>query len=302
MRRPPLLLLAGLSPKLRDCVVVFLESGIWPNLRRPRTFTEKILWRKHFDRNPIFPTLADKASVRGFVEKRVGPDVLTRVYGTFDRVEDIDVARLPDRFVVKATHDCGSTRLVPAKAAAQWPRIARHLRQALRRRYGRLTNVWWYADIPRRIVVEELLPGPSGGPPPDFKFYCFDGQVRFITVDLDRFGDHAFAVFTADWRRIDVAYGSFAKSAPPIPKPARFETMVHVAERLSAGLDFVRVDLYEVGSRIVFGELTLAPSAGWGWARPRWFDEWAGSLWTLPGAASPTSDSAPKESPAITLP
>ena len=40
--------------------------------------------------------------------------------------------------------------------------------------------------------------------------------------------------------------------------------MIDVAERLSAGVDFVRVDLYETRNGVKFGELTNYPEGGSG--------------------------------------
>lgn len=56
--------------------------------------------------------------------------------------------------------------------------------------------------------------------------------------------------------------------------------MISIAEQLAGDIDFVRVDLYDAGERIVFGELTNYP---WG-GIPIWnpaFDEWLGSWWHL---------------------
>ncbi|MBE0411787.1 MAG: glycosyltransferase, partial [Anaerolineales bacterium] len=44
--------------------------------------------------------------------------------------------------------------------------------------------------------------------------------------------------------------------------------------------DFIRVDLYCVNDeRIVFGELTLTPEAGWGRFSPVKWDSIFGSFW-----------------------
>ena len=65
-------------------------------------------------------------------------------------------------------------------------------------------------------------------------------------------------------------------------KPARLSEMIDVAERLGADTDFVRVDLYDVDGRVVFGELTSFPAGGDSPFDPESFNEEFGLQWTVP--------------------
>jgi len=55
--------------------------------------------------------------------------------------------------------------------------------------------------------------------------------------------------------------------------------MLKTAETLGADLDFVRVDLYDVGNRIYFGEMTSTPGGGFARFDPQAMDEHLGRLW-----------------------
>ena len=58
--------------------------------------------------------------------------------------------------------------------------------------------------------------------------------------------------------------------------------MVRIAERLGVEIDVVRADLYLLGDRIVFGELTHYPAGGTGRFDPAEYDELIGSWWEVP--------------------
>jgi len=84
------------------------ETGKILNLQNPRSFTEKIQWLKLNWRHEILTRCADKYEVRKFVKERVGPELLKKLYGVYDKVEDVDIDRLPDAFVLKV--NCSSNR------------------------------------------------------------------------------------------------------------------------------------------------------------------------------------------------
>lgn len=252
--------------------------------RAPRTINEKILFRMAFDRRPLWITLSDKIAVREHVAARVGSDVLTELYAVVDDPGALDLDRLPERFVVKPSHGSGAVIIVDDRAPADarldppasrsWCTALEHVRKdALRdgaframalnwlsARYSPVSE-WAYWAVPPRLVVEELLEDGDGSIPADYKFWCFDGEVGFIQVLLDRLDQPLRSIHLPDWTPIE---GDFGVEGPAIPprRPVALERMLDIAGRLSAGLDFVRVDLYAVGERVVFGELTAYPDGG----------------------------------------
>jgi hypothetical protein len=251
------------------------------------------------DRRPILPVLADKVRVREYVKDRVGSEVLTHLYAVADSPERVRNFDFPREFVLKASHACGGVVLVaecfpperqlpepPAgwprgltihPDALDWTRLTGLCAEWLSSRYNPYEE-WAYSKVHPRILVEEFL--SDDGVPVDYKFFVFGGQVHLVQVDQDRFGDHRRNLYSPDWKLLEVEYGY--PRGPLDSKPARLDEMIRVAERLGGDLDFVRADLYNIGDRVVFGEMTIYPLSGCGRFSPREFDEQLGRLWQMP--------------------
>ncbi len=253
------------------------------NLTAPRSFNEKIQWIKLYWRDPRAVQCADKYSVREFVAKRIGKAHLIELYGVYRHVEEIDLAALPQPFVFKATHGSGWTFICKDKNTVQWAVVFNQFRKWLRTNFYYRFREWAYRDIPPRIVCEKYLAADNGEPPWDYKFFCFDGKPAIILVDVDRFTNHTRNIYDTQWNRQPFAL-DFPESERKIERPGALEKMLDIAARLSEGFPFVRVDLYEVGSEVFFGEMTFTPQAGLGRFHPPEYDERLGDLFHLPKA------------------
>lgn len=256
------------------------KLGEWPDLNNPRRFNEKLCWLKLYDRNPLFPLTADKVRVRDFVAERIGAEYLPRIYGVFDDPDEIDCATLPPAFVLKANHGCGWNRLVPDKSSVDWSELKALARSWLNRRYDRMGGEWWYGAIQPKLLIEEFLRDEKGKPPDDYRFMVFRGAVAMVVVEIDKFSNWRRNFYDTKWRRLPLEL-RYPQGAD-VPPPPHFDIMLALASRLGADFEFVRVDLYKVPGRIVFGELTHCPGSGWGvFSDPR-YDEWLGRLMKLP--------------------
>lgn len=264
--------------------------GREPDLVNPVLFSEKITARKLFERRPIFTTICDKALVRDFVAERIGPQYLTKLYFNGERFEDIDFDSLPDEFVIKANHGCRWLQIVEDKASFDREKARKQFRRWMRDSYYLYSRERMYKPIRRRILVEENLREASGDPAIDYKLYCYDGLVRFLLVTrrLPN-GDRALAFYDRDGRYHRASGVSPSKahrgrpSAPGTepPFPANFPVLSEVALKLAAGFDFMRVDLYCPGGRILFGEMTPLPTGGVIAFDPPDFDRVLGAPWRL---------------------
>lgn len=256
------------------------KVGYFPDLRQPRTFNEKIAWRKLYQDLPQAAMLSDKVAVRDYVAARAGAEYLNEALLITDDADAIDFGRLPSAFIAKPSHGSGWNEVVEDKGTAELKEIRRRLKSRLRQRFGRVTNEAWYLDIPPRIIVEPLL-RDSRGPLADYKLFVFNGVAQIVEVISDR-ARRTFADFTIDWTPLPYEFVGKWKRDLTIARPARLDEMRDVAEMLAGDLDFVRVDLYSPDDeRVVFGEMTLAPVAGWQGYRARADDEVVGALWTL---------------------
>jgi TupA-like ATPgrasp len=214
------------------------------------------------------------------VRSRVGSDVLTRLCYSGKSPKSINYSDLPSRFVLKATHGSGPElrALIWDKSAISKRELLGMASRMLRRRCGPEVNEWWYTKIPSGVLIEEMLL-EDGKIPADFKFYVFDGVALYVQVIEGRYeGEARGCFYDPKWRMQPFVRASFTGECN-VAKPRNFNAMIAVAEALAAGLDFVRVDLYSLGKRIVFGEMTLAPGAGWVPFLPAAYDLILGQHW-----------------------
>jgi hypothetical protein len=269
---------------LGSCLYEKLEFrrhlGYWPNLDNPQTFNEKICARK-FRPFPKATILADKIAVRDFVTSRIGSEFLTRLYYRGDCPKAIDYAALPPQFVLKGAHGSGPGMrvLVRNKSLLSKRRFVSLASRILRRRCGPEVNEWWYEHITPRILIEEMLLEENGSIPADLKFYVFNGVARYVQVIDGRHELPRSGFYDRDWLPQPFTREVFSRPLE-VGRPPRLNQMFEVAEALAAGFDFVRVDLYAVRRRIIFGEMTLAPGAGWIPFRPAIYDRILGQCWS----------------------
>lgn len=271
--------------------------------RNPETFTEKVRYKMLRDRRRLLVTFADKAAVRAHVASVVGVEYLPRAYAIIDDPVELATMALPTEYVVKPTHGSGAVIVVSSAApidsqlpAAEHSWTHRHVRPSAVHRahlvriaehwisqvYGQGPNrEWAYGEVSPRIIAEELLTGPDDDIPDDVKLFVFHGRCWFIQLDSGRFSRRTQDFYDRDWTHLALSGGP-PWADPPHQRPPRLAELIDVAERLGAGTDFVRVDLYIVGDRIVFGELTSYPAGGDSPFEPETFDADFGRPWRVP--------------------
>jgi hypothetical protein len=253
------------------------------NWGAPRSFNEKIYWLMRYYRRRIMTTLADKYAVRNYVADRLGARFLNTVYGVWNTPEEIPYDSLPPAFVLKATHGHAMNIFCRSRDTLDKVACRRQLAVWLRRNHYLAYREWAYKHIRPRIIAEELLVDPLCGTPPDYKFFCFSGEPRFIQVDTDRFADHRRDFFDVDWTILPFTV-KFPRSDRSIPRPTNLEEMVECARMLAAGFPFVRVDFYSCNGQTIFGEMTWYPDAGTTLFSPQSYDEYWGRQIQLPPA------------------
>jgi len=277
----------------------------WLATRRPVTFDDKVRYKMVRDRRPILTTISDKVAVRAFVADRVGDEHLTRLYQVHGAASGIRWDQLPREFVCKVTHASGGAIIVtdaaePGQALPEYTprghaRLVVHPDAFDSRHAERIVDQWldtpygwsgwkreWaYRNVPPQVLVEEFLSGPGGAIPADYKFYMFHGEVGFVQLDRDRYGRLSRDLYDVDWTYLPVSK-TIPRSGQAKPRPESFDEMVAIARSLAAPFDFVRVDLYALEDRIVFGELTLYPASGKGPFDPPEYGRTIGRLWTVP--------------------
>jgi hypothetical protein len=252
--------------------------GEFPRILRPRTFNERILRRKVFDRRPLLSTFADKFGVRQFVADKVGSDILPQLHHVTTDPVSIDFEGLPQRFVVKASHGSGWVRVVWDKSAVDRQELVQTCNRWLATNYYNVLRERAYRTVPPRILIEEFIDDGSGGSPNDYKFYVFGGKVALIEVHGDRFADHRRSFYDTSWQDTGLKLKN-ERFSNVLPRPANLDAMMRIAQKLAEDIEFVRVDLYDTGRRVYFGEMTATPVCGLACFEPRAMDRQLGDLW-----------------------
>jgi hypothetical protein len=252
----------------------------FPRLSDPRTFNELVQNRKLHDRDERLPILADKVRAKSVVQSRIGSEwiIPTLWHGTALP----SCPPWPTPFVVKSRHGCNQIRFVHTVDPTAWRTTKGKARRWMQTTYGSWLDEWAYRDIPKGILVEPFM-GCGRELPLDYKFFVFGGRVEYIQVHLDRGknpgwlahgGVHRWIVFNRQWQR----RSSRTSDADPA-RPINLTRMIEAAEELGRGLDFVRVDLYEIDGHPLFGELTFYPGSGLDPFDPVELDQEMGTRW-----------------------
>jgi hypothetical protein len=241
------------------------ELGYWPHIRKPRSWNEKIVHRMLYAPHPLASQVADKWRVRQYVADRGLSEILNKVYFVTNEPETIPFDDLPDRFAIKANHGCGWNILVTDKRVLQRQEVVRQCREWLRLRYSRAFRYCetHYDSIVPMILVERFLHDDRYGVPLDYKIDCFHGKARYVGAKRCRSGSITYNRYDTDWNPLDFATTQGMRRGEPVPRPAKLEVMLDVAERLSRGIDYCRVDLYLLNDEeLLFGEITMTPAGG----------------------------------------
>jgi hypothetical protein len=238
------------------------HMGYDGDFENPRTHQEKVQFRKLYGNHRFYAFVADKYRVRQYVTSRIGDRYLIPLLAVHDRLTPAAFDTLPDRFIIKANHGCKWHQVVRDKSALDIPVTVQRFNKYMRTRYGWQSGERHYSYIKPKIVIEELLEGNTGGCPWEYAFFAYNSASGF---------DYSYAIVAADGRAATFTreHELLVSSIPtselaPHLHPDNFEEMVQVARALSADFDFVRVDLYSVGRKVYFGELTCTPHQGYG--------------------------------------
>lgn len=262
------------------------------NLQNPQTFNEKLQWLKLYDRRPEYTMMVDKYKVRDYIAEKLGEEYLIPLLGVWDDPDEIDFDALPNQFVLKCNHNSGVGLCVcKSKSALNIPEVKEKLRKGLAQNYYITNKEWPYKDIPRKIICEKYMEDESPTNSDvtgllDYKFYCFNGEPRFLYVGYADIKDgikrDKLTYFDLDWNKTVFKRTDHAEIPFHVEKPDNFNEMIAIAKKLSESIPFVRVDLYSINNRIYFSEMTFFPGSGFAPFSPEEWEYTLGSWIPLP--------------------
>lgn len=251
--------LTVLSPRLNTIITYRISKGVWPNLRDPKTFNEKVSWLKVtvYNHSDAVRACANKVDVRDYVRSVGLERILVPIHGLYRSVDDLHWPTLPTQFALKWSVGAGANFICVDKASVNEESVIKALDHAGRRNFHLANAELQYAKVQRVLICEQSLLDPFGRTPADFKFDCSYGDVIALLVCTDR--DQSVR-----WTRIDRweeastrEYAELFGVAESLLKHA-----AQCARRLSKPFPYVRVDLYLVDGKVYFGELTFTPAGG----------------------------------------
>lgn len=233
------------------------------DLINPKDFNEKIQWLKinNYPQNKLVIQCADKYRVRDYVRECGCEELLNTLYGVYDSPEEINWAALPGKFALKFNTAAGYNIICEDKQTLDIEKAKKTMRKWFTSPKGEYTVERHYCKIEPKIICEAYL-SELNKAPIDYKIYCFHGKARFILLCLNRDVQLKMVAVDRNFNNLYYVKNEYTTELLP-PKPDSIDDMIRYAEILSAPFPFVRVDLYYLQDKILFGELTFSPTGGY---------------------------------------
>ncbi len=233
------------------------------DLKNPKTFTEKIQWLKLHNTDLLYAKMVDKYQVREIIASKIGKEYLVPLLGVYNSFDEIELNKLPNQFALKTTHDSGTVCVCNDKSKFNLENYRTKFISALSSNYFYYSREYPYKNAIPRIVAEEfLLTDTAELGLVDYKFFCFNGEPKFVMVVSNSGLETRNDFFDLEFKPMEVKSGFSPKSEFEILKPQNFEKMVQIAKLLAQSLIFIRIDLYNINGKIYFGEFTFHHNGG----------------------------------------
>lgn len=253
----------------------------FPDFQNPQTFNEKLQWLKLYDRRPEYTIMVDKYAVKMYVANKIGKEYIIPTLGVWDSFDEIDFDKLPDQFVLKCTHDSHSVIICKDRSKFDIDTARTRINSGLKRNFFYYGREWPYKNVPPRIIAEKYMEDAKVRELRDYKIYTFNGKAKFCMINTDRGTDTRADYFDESYNWLDFTWGYPHADVKP-EKPANYEKMFELAEKLAKGTATLRVDFYEVNGQIYFGELTFFDASGFDKIIPESYDLKFGEWTKLP--------------------
>lgn len=264
------------------------NTGKELDLENPQTFSEKLQWLKMYNlrnKNPLYTLMVDKYGVKNYVSEKLGKEyVIPVVGGPWEHFSDINFDELPEQFVLKVTHDSGGTVICRDKSAFDRNKARNKLEYSLKHNYFYYGREWQYKNVKPMIFAEKYMEDKDSIELRDYKFYCFNGQPKFLYISQG-LEDHSTARINfvdLSWNKTVFQRTDYVEFDVLPEKPKHFEKMIEFSERLAGDIPFVRIDFYEINNELYFGEITFFPGGGMVELKPPEWDKILGDYIELP--------------------
>ena len=255
-------------------------------LENPIKFNDKLQWLKLNWHDPIATKCADKYEVRKIIKEKIGEEYLNELIGVYESVDEINIDELPEKFVLKGTHGSGFNIICKDKSKMNWDEEFKKMKRWLRKNYYLQNREWVYKDIKPRIICEEFI-NQDDDELRDYRFFCFNGEPKFISVDFSINNKEKTRrnLYDLDWNLLDAEMSYPKETNIKVEKPKKLDEMIELSKKLSVGFPHSRIDFYYNKNKIIFGEITFFHQSGTSQIRPVEFEIQMGHWLELPNNA-----------------
>lgn len=237
-------------------------SGRKLDYNNPVTFNDKIQWLKVFYHREILHQLVDKYAVRDYVKEKVGSQYLNELYAVYNKPAEVDFEKLPNQFVLKGVHGFHLNLIVKDKNKLNLKKTNYLLNKWMLKDHYRNGKEWAYKNVKPRIIAEKYLEEFGKDVVNDYKFFCFNGKPKYILVYMERDLQDLRCYYDLNWKKLPFTIEKNNLFEGEVEKPVNLNEMIVVALKLAQDFPFVRVDLYNINSKVLFGEMTFYPNDG----------------------------------------
>ncbi|WP_333610029.1 ATP-grasp fold amidoligase family protein [Pantoea piersonii] len=260
-------------------------SGTIPDIKAPSTLNEKICHRIIYGRDAFYTMLADKLTVRDYVNSRTRRLKTASLIGVYVRTEDINFNNLPEKFVLKCNHDSGSSLVCTNKSEFDIENSLSKLKLALKKNMYYTTREWQYKNISPFILCEEYIDlfseSDRDTTPEMLRIHCFHGVAYFVEADFtDKSGNEFINVYDRNWL-LQPFQMEYPNTPQKVAEPGNFNQAILASQELAEGIDYCRIDLMLKKDDIYFSEITLSPKRGKLKISPPEWDAKLGQKWQV---------------------
>lgn len=248
------------------------------DLSNPVLFSEKMQWLKLNNRRPEYTEMVDKYIAKQYVANVIGEQYVTPTIAVWNSYDEINFDELPDKFVLKCTHNSGGLIIVTDKKKINHQKAKADFERCLRKNYYLSSREWPYKDVQPRIIAEEYLENNEDGLH-DYKIWCFNGEpiyIQYISGRIGKCTNEAF--YNVNWEKQSFSYHNPLMEGE-LPRPKCLEELLCAARKLAKNQPFVRIDFYILEDETIrFGEITFYPMSGCEHWKPEHMDRILGDM------------------------
>ena len=260
--------------------------GVEPDLKAPKSMTEKMQWLKLYDRKEFYSVCADKYRVREIVSK-YGEDILVPLLFQTEDWRELNPENIKEfPCIVKANNGCGSYKILWDADSVDWKKLRNDAKLWIKNNHYYKSQEFQYKNIPPCFIVEKLLL-TENGIPEDFKLHFINGELEFIHCGVKAQGQNYKLTYDKNWEPLDFAWyrihsGDVYERGAEIYKPESLDRMICIGSDIAKDFPYVRVDFYDIAGQLYFGEITLCHGSGLNKFIPAQYDHIMGKKLVLP--------------------